>query len=76
MVPKIKSRRSSQKYINFGFTTTEVNDGKKSPSSICVETYKSVEQHVKVVFKTSEGRKEGFNRLFTQAAYHLFDIRT
>ncbi|GFS55648.1 hypothetical protein TNCV_131621 [Trichonephila clavipes] len=32
MVPKIKSRRSSQKYLNFGFTTTEVNDGKKAPA--------------------------------------------
>ncbi|GFV39534.1 hypothetical protein TNCV_1367751 [Trichonephila clavipes] len=52
MVPKIKSRRSSQKYLNFGFTTTEINDGKKkSPSSLCVKNNKS-EEHVEVVFKT------------------------
>ncbi|GFV24052.1 zinc finger BED domain-containing protein 5 [Trichonephila clavipes] len=51
MVPKIKSRRSSQ--------NTKILDlpplkkmMEKSPSSICVKTYKSVEQRVKVVFKT------------------------
>ncbi|GFV45946.1 hypothetical protein TNCV_1977821 [Trichonephila clavipes] len=32
MVPKIKSRKYSQKYLNFEFTTTEVNDGKKAPA--------------------------------------------
>ncbi|GFV91335.1 zinc finger BED domain-containing protein 5 [Trichonephila clavipes] len=54
MVPKIKSRQYSQKYLNFGFTTSEVNDGERRPSSLCVKTYKSEEQHVKVVFKTMQ----------------------
>ncbi|GFV47686.1 zinc finger BED domain-containing protein 5 [Trichonephila clavipes] len=52
MVLKIKLRKYSQKYLNFGFTTIEVNDGEKSLSSLCVKTYESEEQHVKVVFKT------------------------
>ncbi|GFW39726.1 uncharacterized protein TNCV_3188971 [Trichonephila clavipes] len=52
MVSKIKSMKYSQKYLNFGFITTEINDKEKGPSSLCVKTYISEEQHVKVVFKT------------------------
>ncbi|GFX95004.1 hypothetical protein TNCV_3046361 [Trichonephila clavipes] len=52
MVSKIKSRKYSQKYLSFGLTTTEVNDEEKGFSTLCVKTYTSEEQHVKVVFKT------------------------
>ncbi|GFW03015.1 SCAN domain-containing protein 3 [Trichonephila clavipes] len=35
IVPKIKSRKYSQEYLNFGFTITEVNGEEKPPCVIC-----------------------------------------
>ncbi|GFV60569.1 SCAN domain-containing protein 3 [Trichonephila clavipes] len=38
IVPKIKSRKYSQEYLNFGFTITEVNGEEKPLSVICSKT--------------------------------------
>ncbi|GFW19976.1 uncharacterized protein TNCV_866821 [Trichonephila clavipes] len=66
-----EGNKYSQKYLNFGYTTTEVNDGEKSPSSLFVKSYSSEEQHVKVVSKTITFTFVLFTR-FIEAELHTF----
>ncbi|GFV02221.1 zinc finger BED domain-containing protein 5 [Trichonephila clavipes] len=49
-----QSNKYSQKYLNFGFTTTEVNDGEKMSQLVMRQIYKSKKQHVKFVSKTMQ----------------------
>ncbi|GFU23616.1 hypothetical protein TNCV_2909801 [Trichonephila clavipes] len=71
MVPKIKSRRSSQKYLNFGFTTTEVNDVEKKPLLGSCRSYKK--KNIDDIFLTSrelnQARDASIRQTQTQEFY-------
>ncbi|GFT95227.1 hypothetical protein TNCV_3325581 [Trichonephila clavipes] len=71
IVPKIKSRKYSQEYLNFGFTITEVNGEEKPLCVICSKILAAdsmkpnkLKRHFETLHESAQGYRTTVNDIF------------